>query len=140
MTARPIVDAHIDGSNGLRSAHPALRVLRSFSPTDTNAGTSATTDAPTVIHIASDTDTVDVATIVAAERAQLALTDVVATAAPRHALLRVDDGRREPTRIDRVDPQQMERDALRGLRPDAGHAPELVDEVLDRAGVHAGRG
>ena len=33
--------------------------------------------------------------------------------------------------------QDVERDALRGLRADAGKPPELIDEVLDDAVVHA---
>ena len=35
--------------------------------------------------------------------------------------------------------QQMERDALRALRTDAGQPAELVDQVLDRTFVHAAR-
>ena len=45
----------------------------------------------------------------------------------------------QPADVDRVGGQQVERDALRALRADAGQPAELVDEVLDRAFVHGSR-
>ena len=73
-----------------------------------------------------------IAPLVATERAQLTLGDVEAPAAPRDALLRLDDRRGEPLRVLGRRLQQVERDALRRLRADAGQPAELVDELLDR--------
>ena len=73
-----------------------------------------------------------VAPLVAAERAQLAFGEVVAAPAPRHPLLGVDDRGREPLRVLGRGLQEIERDALRRLRADAGQPAELVDERLDR--------
>ena len=47
----------------------------------------------------------------------------------------VEDGVSQPARIGVLDAQQMERDALCALAPDAGEAREFVDEPLrDDAG------
>src|SRR5690349_21099923 len=74
-----------------------------------------------------------VAPLVEAEGAQLALGDVEAAAAPRDAVLGILDRVREALGVERVDLQEVKRDALRRLRADAGQASELVDQRLHDA-------
>ena len=78
-----------------------------------------------------------VAPVVGAEPARGALGDVEAPLAERHAVLGLGDGVGEPERVDLLDLQEVERDALRRLRTDAGQAAELVDQLLHRLGVDA---
>src|SRR4029078_5665103 len=90
-------------------------------------------DRDDVARLLDDADHGPVAPLVEAELAELALGEVEAAPAPGDLLLRLDDRSRAPARVLRRDAQDVERDALRRLRTDAGQAPELVDQPLDRA-------
>ena len=92
-------------------------------------------DRDDVARLLDDAQHRGVAAIVAAVRAELALGDVEALPAPRDALLRVDDRGREAARVDRIDAQQVERDALRRLRADAGQAGRARRSGLNRTFV-----
>src|SRR5262249_3916606 len=87
-------------------------------------------DGDDVARLFHDTDEVMVSALVEAEAAQVAPRDVEAATAPRDAVLRVLDRAREPLRAGRVDLQPIEGDALRRLRTDPRHPPELVDQRL----------
>ena len=63
---------------------------------------------------------------------------VEAAAAPRHPLLDHADGPGQSQGVLGRQLQEVEGDALSRLRPDAGQPAELVDEILDRGGVHLG--
>ena len=95
-------------------------------------------DGHDVARFLDDAHDVVVAPFVETERTQVALGDVEAPPAPRDAVLGVFDRACEPLRIGRVDLQQVERDALRRLGPDAGQTTEFVDERLHDAfvGIH----
>ena len=80
---------------------------------------------------------VGVAPLVEAVPAQLALGDVEAPAAPGDALLRLGDDPGEAVGVLGRRLEEVERDPLRRLRPDAGEAAELVDQGLDGRGVRA---
>ena len=64
------------------------------------------------------------------------LGDVEADLAERGPFLHGDDRVGQPARVLAGHLQDVERDALRRLGPDAGQAAELVDEGAERAGVH----
>ena len=66
--------------------------------------------------------------------AQLAVADVVADAAEAQLVLHVEDGLRQMLGIFAAGAQHVERDALRGLLPDAGQALEFGDEARQRFG------
>jgi len=55
-----------------------------------------------------------------------------------HPLGHLDQRVGEPPDLGLVHGQQVEGDPLGALGPDAGQPPQLVDEVLDDAFVHAG--
>ncbi len=69
-----------------------------------------------------------------AVQARIGIGDVVAHRAEAHVHLGVADGVGERQGFFRLGAQNMEREALRGLRPDAGQMFELVDQTLDRFG------
>ena len=72
------------------------------------------------------------------ELTQLALGDIETTATPGNLFLDLDDGCGQPTRVLRRDAQDVEGDALRGLRTDPWEATEFIDQALDRTGVDRG--
>ena len=69
--------------------------------------------------------------------AGLLLGDVAADLAEPHLLAHLDEDLGEAGHVEGLGLQDVERDALRRLRPDAGQAAELVDELLNDAFVHA---
>ena len=75
--------------------------------------------------------------LVRADRALRPLGDVEAASAEGDALLHLGDGTGQPHRILLGQLQEVERDALRRLGADAGQPAELVDQILDGAGVQA---
>src|SRR5690606_15468759 len=68
---------------------------------------------------------------------QLVLRDVAATLAEADLVLDLGQGVDEPLDLVGVRREKVEGDALGALGPDPGQPPELVDQVLDRAIVHA---
>src|SRR6266542_3145681 len=89
-----------------------------------------------VFRFLDNADRGDVAAGVAADPAQLGLRDVAALVAEAHEVLGPLDDLRQPAGLVRRRLHQVERQALRGLRPDARKPGQLVDEVLDRPLVH----
>src|SRR4029079_15567026 len=83
------------------------------------------------------TDDRDVTPRVTADSALLLFSDVAADRAEADLVLHLGQGGDQTSYVERIGCEQVERDALRALRTDAGQPPELVDEVLDRAFVHA---
>ena len=79
----------------------------------------------------------EVAAGVEADPALLGLGDVAAGAAEPHLVLDLGERVDQPAYVGRVGGEQVEGDPLGALGTDAGQPPELVDEVLDRAFVHA---
>ena len=77
---------------------------------------------------------------VATDRAQLLVADVEAALAEDDLVADVDEGRRQRPRFGVGRAEQVVGQALRGLRADAGQAPERFDEPrdgLDEEGRHA---
>src|SRR5690606_9663531 len=93
-------------------------------------------DRDDVLRLLHDADDRRRAPRVAADLALLLLGDVPADLAEAHARLDVADHLDEARDVLRVLGEEVERDALGALGPDAGQPPELVDQVLDRALVH----
>ena len=93
-------------------------------------------DRDDVLGLLDHADDRQVAPRVAADPALLGLGDVAADAAEPHLVLDLGQRADQPAHVDRVGGEQVERDALRALGPDAGQPAELVDQVLDRALVH----
>ena len=93
-------------------------------------------DGHDVAGLLHDADDVGIASFVETERAELALGDVEATAAPRDPILGVLDRSGQALRVDRIRLQEVERDALRRLGPDSRQAAEFVDEVLHGGRIH----
>ena len=94
-------------------------------------------DGHDVLRLLDDADDRGVAAGVTADPALLGLRHVAAGAAEPHLVLDPVQGRGEPLDVDRFGGEQVERDALRALGPDAGQPAELVDQILDGAFVHA---
>ena len=67
---------------------------------------------------------------IVAHHAARAFGEVEAMFALAHLRARVEDGMREIAGLFRRDAQQMQRQALRGFRPDAGQAFERIDQAL----------
>jgi hypothetical protein len=82
----------------------------------------------------------DVATGVTADLALLVGGEVEAPAAEADGLLGLDDGGGQWKRFFRGETQQVEREPLRGLRPDAGQLAQLVDELLYGRAIEDGVG
>src|SRR5665647_1732078 len=95
-------------------------------------------DSHDVLGLFDDADTGQVTTGVQADAALFGFGDVAADVAEADLLLDLHQRFDEPVHIDRVGPQQMERDALRALGTDAWKSSELVDQVLDHAFIHSG--
>jgi hypothetical protein len=74
---------------------------------------------------------------VGAEGAELRLGHVEAAGAQRGALLDLSDCSGEAECLLLVHLEQVEGDALSRLGSDAGESTQLVDQVLDGAGVHS---
>ena len=81
-----------------------------------------------------------VTVVVAADRTQRVFGDVEAAVAEPHPGLGVGEGMGEPGDVVGRNLQQVERDPLRRLRPDARQPPEFVDQRLDGWRVRAGHG
>src|SRR5262249_47616493 len=112
-TTHEFLDAQLVGTDALDRRDRALQhvittteLMRAF-------------DGDDVTRILHDTEDACVAPIVETDGAQLADADVEALPAPRDAFLRFGDRAREPARVLGCRLQQVERDALRGLRADA---------------------
>src|SRR4051794_19421455 len=75
---------------------------------------------------------------VAADPALLGLGDVVAGHAEADLLLHPGQRRDQPADVGGLRREQVERDPLGALGPDARQPPELVDQILDGALVHGG--
>ncbi len=71
-----------------------------------------------------------VAVRVRTDPAHIFLGDVVADSAERHSALEAAECALEAFDIFRLLVQQVQRDALRAFRPDAGQPGEFVDDVL----------
>jgi hypothetical protein len=89
-------------------------------------------DIASLLHHAHDGS---VPTIVHADATQIAFGDVPTAAAERDSSLRVRNGMGQPTGIFRGQFEEMERDALRRLRANAGKAAEFVNQRLNGEGV-----
>src|SRR4029450_7008351 len=74
---------------------------------------------------------------VTADLTGLFLGPVPAVDAEPHALLRLLERRGELQRLVARRAQQVEREAVRCARPDAGQPRQLRDEVVDRRAEHA---
>src|SRR5207253_2346388 len=85
-----------------------------------------------------DADHRVVAARVEADRADLLLGQVPALAAEADALLDLDDRGGERERLVLRYAQQVEREPLRGARPDPGQARQLRDEIVDGGREHGG--
>src|SRR5690554_4308895 len=90
-----------------------------------------------VLGLLHHTDDLVGAARIPAYPAGLRLGDVEADGAEPHLLLDPAHRARQPVDVGRVRGQQVEGDPLGALRPDAGKAAKLVDQVLDRTFVHA---
>ena len=90
-----------------------------------------------VLWLLDDADDVVGAPRVEADAAALALGDVAADLAEPHLLLDREERLGEAVDVRGVGTEQVEGDALGALWPDPGQTPELVNEVLNRAVVHA---
>ena len=64
------------------------------------------------------------------------LGDVAADLAEAHLVAHLEEDLGEPGHVEVLGLHDVERDALRRLRADAGQAPEFVDQFLDDAFVH----
>src|SRR3954451_7344977 len=93
-------------------------------------------DSDDVLRLLDDTDDGRVAPWVAADAALLALRHVAAHDAEADLVLAFGECRYQPAYVAVFRGEQVERDALRALGPDAGQPAELVDEVLNRSFVH----
>ncbi len=84
----------------------------------------------------SSTTQIDVAValVAAAERARIGVGDVVADRAVGDALLHLANGVDQPIGLLARRLQDVEREALRALRADAGQALQLLDEAQERIG------
>ena len=80
-----------------------------------------------------DADQPAVAAGVGAVAAHLVGGDVPADAAEVHAVAHPRQRRLEAVDVLRFHLQQVEGDALRAFRPDAGQSRELIDEILKRS-------
>src|SRR5690606_22353634 len=95
-------------------------------------------DGDDVLGLLDDADHLVAAPGVEADAAALRLGHVAAHLAELDAQLHLGERVDQPLDLLVVSGQQVERDALRALGPDAGQPAELVDQVLDRAFVHKG--
>jgi hypothetical protein len=82
----------------------------------------------------------DITPGIAADLALLFGGEVEAPAAEADGLLGLDDGGCQWERFFGCEAQQMEREPLGGLRPDAGQLAQLVDELLYGGAVEDGAG
>ena len=89
-----------------------------------------------VFGILDDADDAEGAPRVATDAAPLLLGHVPADLAEAHLVAHLRQQLREVGDVETGRLQDVERDALCRLRPDAGEASELVDQVLDDAVVH----
>src|SRR5947209_2437391 len=96
-------------------------------------------DSDDVLGLFDHADDRRVATWVAADAALVAFRDVAADDAEADLVLHLGERGDQPSYVDRVCGEQVERDPLRALGTDARQPPELVDEVLDRAFIHLER-
>ena len=96
-------------------------------------------DRDDVLGLLDDADHREVAAWVPADPALLLLGDVAADRAEPDLVLDLGQRSHQPSNIDRIGGEQVERDPLGALRADAGKPAELVDQVLDRAFVHVAR-
>src|SRR4029453_14107080 len=71
-----------------------------------------------------------------ADRAGGLLGHVAADLAEAHLVAHLEEDLGEPGHVEVLGLDDVERDALRRLRADAGKAPEFVDQLLDDAFVH----
>ena len=85
-----------------------------------------------VARVCHDADGLLVARLVRADRALLAVREVLTAFAGEGLFLRLTDGAREALRVLLWHIEHMERQTLRALLTDAGQPGELLDQPLDR--------
>src|SRR5262249_42537503 len=114
----------VDGADGTTQNMVAAAVFADF------------LDGRHVLRLLDHADHRRVAARVPADPALLVLGHVAAHPAEPDPLGDLDQHGGEAPHVDRVGAQQVKRDALGALGPDAGQPAELVDEVLDHSFVH----
>ena len=90
-----------------------------------------------ILGLLHHTDQCLVAARVGTDPTAFGLGDVAADLAEPHLVLHLGQRRDEPRDVLGVGCQQMERDSLRALGPDAGKPAELVNQVLDHTFIHS---
>src|SRR6185312_8592867 len=120
----------------LLGSHPGQRIQCATEYVVTAAEFTGALDGLHIFRFLDNAHQRCIATRIAADATAVLVGDVAAHRTKFHAVAHLAQNCGEPINLWRLHRQQMKRDPLRALRPDAGQLAELVDQILDGAFEH----